>query len=100
MTKVMTKVVQLRGAAREILRGIERLEGAAIEQAHGTELLDPGSVTEIVDALESMLETARMLAPVAACTCFYHAPELHGPNGCTNLGCDCKWDGKLSEQQP
>lgn len=27
------------------------------------------------------------------CTCGYHAPEQHGPNGCTMLGCGCKWDG-------
>lgn len=31
---------------------------------------------------------------MTTCTCGYHAPEQHGPSGCTMLGCDCKWDGK------
>jgi hypothetical protein len=31
-----------------------------------------------------------------SCTCFYHAPEVHGPGGCDLVGCACKWDGKLT----
>lgn len=33
--------------------------------------------------------------PVADCTCYYHAPELHSEGGCRMVGCGCKWDGKL-----
>lgn len=37
--------------------------------------------------------------PGFRCTCYYHAPEQHGPKGCTSWTimkgqCPCKWDGK------
>lgn len=34
------------------------------------------------------------------CSCFYHAPELHGNGGCGMVGCTCQWDGVLRTAAP
>lgn len=45
-----------------------------------------------------MSDTVKQVRPGFRCTCYYHAPELHGAGGCRVVSwqdgpCSCAWDG-------